>query len=657
MLRILLIMLIFSIAFPALCHAERPIIDAVEVQEQPTIDGDISDACWQQAPSVTDYYLTSDSSKSTEETKTWVCYDQKNIYLAWYCKDSQPDKIMAQQKKRGGSIGFDDWVGVDLDCYGDCSRIVWFDVSAGGVQKESLESGAVSKIEWRGDWYAATKRLSDGYTVEIAIPFSILHYNSAQDSMGIAFLRKHARTERVWWSPNVGANNDKKLFYVWKGLRLPKYTAKPLLLAYSLFGAGGDDEQLAKTGLDAKYAPTPNLLGAITVNPDFRSIEQDVTRVDFSYKEAYRSDARPFFQEGSGYFPGSDIFYSRRIEDIDYGAKALGRLGPYDFGVMNAGTFERESYTVGKLSRSWQNRASAIFSWAMSERPGIHNFAWETYGDYRLHERKGHLIDFSASIQQADAASGSGTGMKQFYMLASDGPPRTLIWNITREIVDPNFDPLIGYMPEKDLQRWLTSIYLYDEPSGGSLSSWWSQIYSNKADHSDGSTYYHSLCFENSFSFRNGMGLGTTILSRDRPPYHDLHNVLSLSWGENDLYKNGGISVDVGKLVGGSHLDCSIYQGWNIGDRFSLSGSYEYSHIRPPSPEAYSSQQVVGTFSYDLDTQRTVASRIVSRKGRTNLYLAFRQRVRAGMDAYLLLGDPNAETTKSSLTLKLISPL
>ena len=79
--------------------------------------------------------------------------------------------------------------------------------------------------------------------------------------------------------------------------------------------------------------------------------------------------------------------------------------------------------------------------------------------------------------------------------------------------------------------------------------------------------------------------------------------------------------------------------------------------MKPPSPNAYSASQLISTLAYDLDNERTLAGRLVAQKGKTNFYLAYKQRVRMGMDAYVIFGDPNAESTRSSFALKLVSML
>ena len=350
----------------------QPIIKAVEADPAPVIDGDLADACWQKASSVTDFYVTEDGTSAKEPTTAWVCFDAKNLYVAFSCKDSQPDKIMAQQKKRGGSLGTDDWVGFDLDVYDNQSTIVWFAVTAGGVQIENLATGDISKIEWKGDWDAAAKRTPEGFAVEIAVPFSILQYHTDQTSMGIGFIRRHARLNQQWWSPNVGPNCDARNFYKLEGLILPKPKTRPKVMAYGLFGTG-EDLNAKRMGLDIKHSFTPSLTALLTLNPYFGDVEQQVESIDFTYNERYLSDSRPFFQEGTDYFPASGIYYTRRIKDIDAGAEVHGKVGNYGLAFMNVRKFGEEDHSIVQIGHNWPNKANLWLAGTHSKLDGVDN--------------------------------------------------------------------------------------------------------------------------------------------------------------------------------------------------------------------------------------------------------------------------------------------
>lgn len=636
-------------------HAEQPVIKAVMVDNAPKIDGDISDECWTSAPSVEDFYFPGDGSKAPEPTTAWLCYDDECIYMAFRCGDSQPDKIIAQQKKRGGSLGNDDWVGFDLDCYGDFKKIVWFDLSAGGVQVESLHTGNASKIEWKGDWKGKVKRTQDGYTAELAIPFSIIQYDPKQTKMGIAFIRKHGRHQRWWWSPDVGPNFESRRFYVWEGLNLPKRTNRPIILGYSLLGTGGDDPP-RRAGLDIRHAITPSLNGLVTINPDFRSIEQQVDSVDFSYTERYLSDSRPFFLEGPSYFPGSNVLYTRRIQEVDTGMKLSGKVGDYDLAFMHTQLFGEENHTCLQLGRHWKDDASLWLCGIQSNVPGIRNTVTQTTYVHRFRQDADHLIKMAAVYIDAESMSGDGSGGSYILTVNNQGKPRELHWTLQRKYVDSDYDPYLGLVGEKGYNKWYADVSLSDNPTESKVHQWYTYMSFEKTDHLDGTLYHQGVSIYGDLAFRNGIGYWVSGSVSDRPPYNDSTVRVGYYWGQKDLYRRGGISAGTGRLAGGDYSYWSINQGWPINERLSVQGSYEFARIDAPSPDAFSSQQVVTSAAYDLDNERTIGGRLITRGGRTNVYLAFKQRVSAGTDAYLIYGDPNANETTSTLTLKLVRP-
>jgi len=52
-----------------------------------------------------------------------------------------------------------------------------------------IPGGAAPKIEWRGDWKAATKATNKGWQAEMAISFRILRVPRGQKRFGIRFDR------------------------------------------------------------------------------------------------------------------------------------------------------------------------------------------------------------------------------------------------------------------------------------------------------------------------------------------------------------------------------------------------------------------------------------------------------------------------------------
>ncbi|MBP6963904.1 MAG: carbohydrate binding family 9 domain-containing protein [Armatimonadetes bacterium] len=651
-LRIALVILAAFLSTAA--RAQGPTLPAVLVPEPPALDGDLSDACWKLAPSVTDFYATTDGSPASEQTTAWLCYDRENIYAAFHCRDSRPGEIVAQQKKRGGDVDGDDWVAFTLDCYRNYVGSVWFKVTPAGVQVESLPNrGEVSKIEWKGDWSAAAKMVDDGYIVEMAVPFSILNYDPSRTSMGVSLNRRHARSRLQWRSPDCSPDLDPRKFYVWDGLQLPKPKIRPMAMAYALIGAG-DGEDVAEVGLDVKHSVSPTMTGVLTLNPDFRNVEQQVDSVDFTYTERYLSDSRPFFQEGGDYFPDSEIFYSRRIDEIDLGAKMSGMIGNYALGFLHARDFGSDDHSVLQLLHRWPAKGYVGVSGVRSGVSGVERLSGAAFGQYRLYDRNDTKINLDAEYFSADTALGSGSASKRRFQLSSYGPPRKLEWGLGHSSIDGDFDPYLGYVPEKGIRSWNGYVGIGDEPSSGRIHDWGADLSFQTADNEDGSLYQEAVSLSADLEWVNGREASVGWMESHRPPYRDRNIGFGFGWNATDLYRSGGVEVNLGRMAGGDYLSYEVWQGWNAGDKLSVQASYEYSRIRPPSPEAFSASQLIAGLSYDLTEERTVGGRLIAEDGETNLYLTFKQRVRSGTDIWLIFGDPNADKTRSTVLLKVI---
>lgn len=60
------------------------------------------------------------------------------------------------------------------------------------------------------------------------------------------------------------------------------------------------------------------------------------------------------------------------------------------------------------------------------------------------------------------------------------------------------------------------------------------------------------------------------------------------------------------------------------------------------------------TTTYDVTEEKTISARLVRADSDTNVYAAYRQRVRKGMDLLVVVGEPNADKSVSRLAVKAI---
>src|SRR5437667_5902107 len=85
-------------------------LPSAKASAAPTIDGDVSDPVWASAPKAETFIDPQTGKPVADQTTAMILYDDKNIYVAFIAKDSQPDKITARetiQDYRFGSFYFD----------------------------------------------------------------------------------------------------------------------------------------------------------------------------------------------------------------------------------------------------------------------------------------------------------------------------------------------------------------------------------------------------------------------------------------------------------------------------------------------------------------------------------------------------------------------
>ncbi len=105
----------------------------------------------------------------------------------------------------------------------------------------------------------------------------------------------------------------------------------------TIFSADGEKVD-ADGGLDAEWQISPNVSLNATYNPDFATVEADQVKINLTRYELSYPEKRLFFQEGNEmYNTRIKSFYSRRIQDINYGARLNGKIGDYQFNALNVG--------------------------------------------------------------------------------------------------------------------------------------------------------------------------------------------------------------------------------------------------------------------------------------------------------------------------------
>jgi hypothetical protein len=636
-----------------------PQLTAVRVEQPPRIDGRLDDACWSAATHVAGFARMENGAAEYEPTEAWICYDRDCVYVAWYCHDSRPDTIVAQQRKRGGSLRGDDWVGIDIDQDFDGRGAYWFDVSAGGVQVESIPGGSASKIEWRGDWQAATARVDDGWQAEIAVPLSIFRYPRGQSTFGFVLIRRLAREDDWSTWPNVGPEFELTRQAAWGGLDLPAPRQGPVLMPYTLAEVGDTEHRGGDAGVDLKQHFANGLEGLVSYNPDFRDIEDVVETIDFTYTERYLPEYRPFFLEGGGYHPGTRLFYSRRIADFTAGAKLFGQTGPYGSGAMfttGAGGEWSMALNESYHLTPYSDVGASLVQYRPAEG-GPRNLAY-SFGTGQRFPKPDGEGSYWANWQFADAEGGgrAGAASAGWYRDRQNG----LSWGCGWDRVGAGFAPALGYVPETDVEGlWLDLGDRHRYDSGAVLDRYWG-AHLSRGWAQTGERWNAS--FDGSANRRDQRSLSASLGAGSWDGFPEWTAAAGLGWGTRDLYRAGGVGLTIGERLEHPYRYLSFSQGRQFNDRLSAQLRAEHVFASElddaglPTPPEWQ-QQYVLTTTYDITWERSVSARLVAGEGGTNAYLAFRQKTRLGTDAWLIIGDPNADSFTPRLAVKLVRVL
>ena len=345
----------------------------VKVDTPPVIDGVLDDAIWKEAPVLSDYvqFEPDKGSSATVRTELRVLYDGSNMYFGFRCLDPEPDKIVIGTERDKLYMGTDS-VDILIDTFHDMRSGYYFRTNPQGVQHDGMvsDNGRVADTVWDGVWQSAGKLNEEGWSAEMAIPFSTVKHRVGEDqTWGFQASRYLPRNmEKSFWTGPLEdyrkMDGNGKL----TGLDLSSRSRRLELIPYVMtrFEKGGDAE--VEAGLDARYDFTPSLSGHLTINPDFATVEADQEQVNLTRFELNLPEKRNFFMEGNAaYSQRINLFYSRRISDIYGGAKFYGKLGNNEVSVLTAQTREDDSgldsanFSVFRIKRDILTNSSIGF--------------------------------------------------------------------------------------------------------------------------------------------------------------------------------------------------------------------------------------------------------------------------------------------------------
>ncbi len=335
-------------------------IAAIRTDEAMRVDGVLDERVWkrpgfsgliQQEPS--------EGAMPSERSEVWLAYDDDALYFAAQYYDAHPESIMARLVRRDFIWGDpSDGCVLYLDSYRDKRNGYFFYVSAAGALADGLIENDVKQpndLSWDAVWEGVSRIGSEGYSVEMKIPYSQLRFKKDESQVwGVnveRFISRKVETDMIAYTPRDEsgfASRFADLVGI-EGISPPaRFEVMPYVTSKAEY-VGTDPADpfnpgkrfLLGGGLDIRAGLGSSLTLNGTVNPDFGQVEVDPAIVNLTDVEYSFEEKRPFFTEGvtiynfgrggsnnnvSFNWQAPQIFYSRRI-----GRAPQGALPAHDF--------------------------------------------------------------------------------------------------------------------------------------------------------------------------------------------------------------------------------------------------------------------------------------------------------------------------------------
>ena len=439
------------------------------------VDGDLNEAVWQQAARLTGFseYRPVDGQAASEQTEVLVWYSPSALHFGIIAHDSQPGSVRATNADRD-NIDRDDSVRIFLDTFNDRRRAFIFGVNPLGVQEDGVQTegsfnagrmfGMSGSVDLSPDYQFDSKgRLtSDGYIVEVRIPFKSLRYPTTDGAMwGLNVLRKTQRTGRedTWTDARRVASflaQSGQMAGIGEVQRGVVTEVQPFVTA-SANGTRAADGSFSRpspdlsTGANLRFGFTNASIDA-TLNPDFSQVESDAAQVTVNERFAlFFAEKRPFFLEGIELFSTpNQLVYTRRIVDPIGGVKFTGKSGGTGFAVLSAldQSGPRDTWsTIARVRRDVG--ANSLAGVTYTDRTNADGFNRVAAADARLVFKKLYYV--LGQVGGSSTESGGVRTTAPMFQLEFDRTARIWGFNYRLTGFGKGFDAQSGYVPRSDM--------------------------------------------------------------------------------------------------------------------------------------------------------------------------------------------------------------
>ena len=607
----------------------RKRVEVKRTMVAPIIDGVLDDDVWKAATVISDLHQFQpvDHGQPSEDSIFYISYNDNYFFVGARLNDSEADRIIARQLVQGGGLGSDDSFEFILDTFNNGRTGYHFQVNPNGIRREGIyENPNDLNRDWTGIWQVESRVDEQGWTAEVAIPFTTLNFDPESEEWGFTIARTIARkNEDMAWSSfnrrinptTTGLVSGIQDIRQGKGLDIiPSVT-----LATSEDYTSGITEQRFDPSLNVFYKITPNLTGAVTFNTDFSATEVDNRQVNLSRFSLFFPEKRDFFLQDLDIFSFGGLnqngipFYSRRIGlsrsgnpvDIDAGVKLTGRVGRWNVGglAVNQGEFDSldsQNVFVGRAAANVLSESSVgvILTHGDPTSETDNTVAGMDFRYQNTRFSDSHSLRGNFWYQQSDTEGLTGDD-KAFGLQASmETQNNGFGGNMNYEYFGDDFNPALGFANRRGVEsinfggsgryffrghKYLRNVFSFmrfghtrylDTKEMQSENWFWRMLNfnTNRGDQLGVGGFRNREGLRNDFTIRPGI-----VIPAGDYTFSGFQMEARLS---NQREFSPGFSLNIGDYYNGKRMQINARADWRPNEHINLGLNYNYQDIELP---------------------------------------------------------------------------
>jgi hypothetical protein len=217
--------------------------------------------------------------------------------------------------------------------------------------------------------------------------------------------------------------------------------------------------------------------------------------------------------------------------------------------------------------------------------------------------------------------------------------------------VTPNFMPRLGFVPFVDNKGWFADYFIrHPIPKGtlmetGFTASW----FDLKRYH--GGEFYKGIQAGPAFTLRDGFNVAVTYNKETIFGNEDHTTTIAIQKPRDNRYRHWRIDVRNGEVAGHDYKRYAAAVQYRPVNALQL----DYRLVRLEHFEKATQHILTGV--WDLGRDQSINARLIKQDSDTSGYIAYRRSGNRGNEYFLIFGDPNSRTFKSTVVLKAVMPI